>query len=83
MRGQKHLLKTITRRKPAHGHNQQAQQAHGQSSSVGACVEVGKFGLEEEVEILKRDKNVISKYKLNSITECQWVAGEWQENNSK
>ncbi|KAG5099459.1 hypothetical protein JHK82_044511 [Glycine max] len=59
LRGQKHLLKTITRRKPAHGHNQQAQQAHGQSSSVGACVEVGKFGLEEEVEILKRDKNVL------------------------
>ncbi|KAL2344224.1 hypothetical protein Fmac_005509 [Flemingia macrophylla] len=60
LRGQKHLLKTITRRKPAHGHNpQQAQQSHGQSSSVGACVEVGKFGLEEEVEILKRDKNVL------------------------
>ncbi|CAJ1941910.1 unnamed protein product [Sphenostylis stenocarpa] len=62
LRGQKHLLKTISRRKPAHGHNhQQAQQVHGhgQSSSIGACVEVGKFGLEEEVEILKRDKNVL------------------------
>ncbi|KAK7360924.1 hypothetical protein VNO77_02942 [Canavalia gladiata] len=60
LRGQKHLLKTITRRKPAHGHNnQQTQPSHGQSSSVGACVEVGKFGLEEEVEILKRDKNVL------------------------
>ncbi|KAI4314505.1 hypothetical protein L6164_027408 [Bauhinia variegata] len=60
LRGQKHLLRSITRRKPAHGHsNQQAQQAHGQSSSVGACVEVGKFGLEEEVERLKRDKNVL------------------------
>ncbi|BAT75151.1 hypothetical protein LR48_Vigan01g153300 [Vigna angularis] len=60
LRGQKHLLKTISRRKPAHGHNhQQAQQVHGQNSSVGACVEVGKFGLEEEVEILKRDKNVL------------------------
>ncbi|KAK4368778.1 hypothetical protein RND71_012570 [Anisodus tanguticus] len=32
---------------------------HGQSASVGACVEVGKFGLEEEVEMLKRDKNVL------------------------
>ncbi|KAK7346129.1 hypothetical protein VNO80_20644 [Phaseolus coccineus] len=60
LRGQKHLLKTISRRKPAHGHSQQQpQQVHGQSSSVGACVEVGKFGLEEEVEILKRDKNVL------------------------
>lgn len=59
LRGQKHLLKSITRRKPAHGHSQQQQQPHGQSSSVGACVEVGKFGLEEEVERLKRDKNVL------------------------
>ena len=60
MRGQKHLLKSISRRKPAHGHShQQPQQSHGQSSSVGACVEVGKFGLEEEVERLKRDKNVL------------------------
>ncbi|KAK9275531.1 hypothetical protein L1049_022798 [Liquidambar formosana] len=60
LRGQKHLLRSISRRKPAHGHNQQQpQQSHGQSSSVGACVEVGKFGLEEEVERLKRDKNVL------------------------
>lgn len=59
MRGQKHLLKNINRRKPAHGHShQQSQQPNGQSS-VGACVEVGKFGLEEEVERLKRDKNVL------------------------
>ncbi|XP_075108252.1 heat shock factor protein HSF8-like [Nicotiana tabacum] len=57
LRGQKHLLRNISRRKPAHGHTQ--QQLHGQSASVGACVEFEKFGLEEEVERLKRDKNVL------------------------
>ncbi|MBA0859938.1 hypothetical protein Goshw_012216 [Gossypium schwendimanii] len=60
LRGQKDLLLNISRRKPAQGHgHQQAQQAHGQSSAGGACVEVGEFGLEEEVERLKRDKNVL------------------------
>ncbi|WOL05588.1 heat stress transcription factor A-1-like [Canna indica] len=60
LRGQKHLLKTINRRKPspAHGHSQQ-EQSQPQNASVTACVEVGKFGLEEEVERLKRDKNVL------------------------
>lgn len=38
---------------------QNQQQTQVQSSSVGACVEVGKFGIEEEVERLKRDKNVL------------------------
>lgn len=56
LRGQKHLLKGISRRKPAHGQgNQQVPQV--QSASVGSCVEVGKFGIEEDVEQLKRDKN--------------------------
>ncbi|XP_010478656.1 PREDICTED: heat stress transcription factor A-1d-like [Camelina sativa] len=60
LRGQKHLLKTITRRKSAQGHgHQQSQHSNGQNASVSACVEVGKFGLEEEVERLKRDKNVL------------------------
>ncbi|MFQ6631522.1 hypothetical protein Gotur_008466 [Gossypium turneri] len=60
LRGQKDLLLNISRRKPAQGHgHQQAQQAHGQSSAGVACVEVGEFGLEEEVERLKRDKNVL------------------------
>ena len=69
LRGQKHLLKSISRRKSTHvhTHNQQLQQQQQQQqqqqtqvqSSSGACVEVGKFGLEEEVERLKRDKNVL------------------------
>ncbi|KAH9603450.1 hypothetical protein KSS87_006490 [Heliosperma pusillum] len=59
LRGQKHLLKSITRRKPAHAPAHQNQpQTHAQTP-VAACVEVGKFGLEEEVERLKRDKNVL------------------------
>ncbi|KAJ0014282.1 hypothetical protein Pint_21037 [Pistacia integerrima] len=57
LRGQKHLLKNISRRKSAQGHGQQPAQL--QSSTVGACVEVGKYGLEEEVEILKQDKNIL------------------------
>ncbi|XXG75606.1 hypothetical protein AAC387_Pa08g0144 [Persea americana] len=58
LRGQKHLLKSINRRKPSHVHNQ-TQPPQGQNASTGACVEVGKFGLEEEIERLKRDKNVL------------------------
>ncbi|CAL9230575.1 unnamed protein product [Arabidopsis halleri] len=58
LRGQKQLLKSIVRRKPSHVQQNQ-QQTQVQSSSVGACVEVGKFGIEEEVDRLKRDKNVL------------------------
>ncbi|KAF8379044.1 hypothetical protein HHK36_028471 [Tetracentron sinense] len=58
LRGQKHMLKSINRRKPSHVQSHQ-QQPQVQSTSVGPCVEVGKFGLEEEVERLKRDKNVL------------------------
>lgn len=66
LRGQKHLLKIISRRKPVHVSSyQQAPQFQGKSvpqvrgKSVVSCVEVGKFGLEEEVERLRRDKNVL------------------------
>lgn len=58
LRGQKHLLKSISRRKPAYMHSDQ-QQPQVQSSKVGAFVEVGKFVLNEEVEKLKRDRNVL------------------------
>ncbi|KAF8051116.1 hypothetical protein N665_1793s0002 [Sinapis alba] len=59
LRGQKQLLKSIVRRKPSQV--QPPQQPQVQHSSVGACVEVGKFGLEEEVERLQRDKNVLTQ----------------------
>uniref|UniRef100_N1QW55 Heat stress transcription factor A-1 n=1 Tax=Aegilops tauschii TaxID=37682 RepID=N1QW55_AEGTA len=70
LRGQKHLLKTINRRKPSHANNQvqvpqqQPQQQHQQqpqlqNAPMPSCVEVGKFGMEEEIEMLKRDKNVL------------------------
>nr|CAD1818651.1 unnamed protein product [Ananas comosus var. bracteatus] len=55
LRGQKHLLKTINRRKSSHPHNETPQP----KSQTAACVEVGKFGLEEEIERLKRDKNIL------------------------
>ncbi|KAL1211451.1 Heat stress transcription factor A-1e [Cardamine amara subsp. amara] len=57
LRGQKQMLKSIVRRKPAQVQPQQQPQV--QHSSVGACVEVGNFGLEEEVERLQRDKNIL------------------------
>lgn len=79
LRGQKHLLRGISRRKPAHGHgHQQPQQAHGQNSSVGACVEVGKFGLEEEVERLKRDKNVLMQELVRLRQQQQATDGQLQ-----
>ncbi|XP_042477635.1 heat stress transcription factor A-1-like [Macadamia integrifolia] len=52
------LLRSINRRKHSQGFVQQ-KQSQRKNTSVGACVEVGKFGLPEEVESLKRDKNVL------------------------
>lgn len=59
LRGQKHLLKTITRRKPAHNIAPPQQQPHPKTESVNGLIEVGNYGFEEEIEILKRDKNAL------------------------
>ncbi|CAI5988226.1 unnamed protein product, partial [Closterium sp. NIES-65] len=74
LRGQRHLLRTIQRRKPAsqtgaaatnsslpHGHPHSPASLHGALPvpASPSLVEVGKFGLEGEVERLKRDKNVL------------------------
>lgn len=54
LRGQRHLLKTIRRRKtPPH------LQASNQAGS-DPCVEVGGFGLDAEIDRLRRDKQVLS-----------------------
>lgn len=57
LRGQKHLLKSIPRRKPGHPHSQQ-QVPLVQTTSEASSIKV-RFGIDEEVESLKNDKNVL------------------------
>ncbi|CAA6672810.1 unnamed protein product [Spirodela intermedia] len=53
--GQKHLLKSIRRRRNS------LHSAHQQSGAgpAGPCVELGQFGLETEVEQLRRDRSIL------------------------
>ncbi|CAA7042977.1 unnamed protein product [Microthlaspi erraticum] len=87
LRGQKHLLKTISRRKSAQGHgsssssnpqSQPHQLSQSQGSMLSSCVEVGKFGLEEEVEQLKRDKNVLMQELVKLRQQQQSTDGKLQ-----
>lgn len=52
LKGHRHLLKNIHRRKPVHSHSQQQQK--GESLSGGACVEIKQ--LEDETEKLRQEK---------------------------
>lgn len=52
--GQKHLLKTIKRRRNVSQNNQQDGEGGG-----GSCVELGHYGLEGELEKLRRDRSVL------------------------
>ncbi|KAK8940915.1 Heat stress transcription factor A-1 [Platanthera zijinensis] len=58
VKGQKHLLKTIIRKKPSHNGAHQQKLTQAKLSAV-KTVEVGQFGVEEEIERLKRDKNIL------------------------
>ncbi|OVA02500.1 Heat shock factor (HSF)-type [Macleaya cordata] len=65
VKGQKHLLRDINRRKHPQGLSQKESQQN--KTYVVPCVEVGMFGLHQEVEILKRDKNVL----MQELVKCR------------
>ncbi|CAJ2633058.1 heat stress transcription factor A-6b-like isoform X2 [Trifolium pratense] len=54
LRGYKHLLSNIKRRRQT-----SSQPSTSQTHSQGHCVEVGRFGLDEEIDHLRRDKQVL------------------------
>ncbi|MED6196059.1 hypothetical protein PIB30_043743 [Stylosanthes scabra] len=60
VRGHRHLLTTIRRRKaPAQPPPPPIQTQGSQSSQQGHCLEVGRFGLDQEIDRLRRDKQVL------------------------
>ncbi|RID71980.1 hypothetical protein BRARA_C03890 [Brassica rapa] len=60
LRGQKHLLKTITRRKTNNNNQMQPPESSSQQQSLdNCCIEVGRYGLEGEMDSLRRDKQVL------------------------
>lgn len=59
IRGQKHLLKNIKRRRATTFHHHHHNQTFQSQAANGACVEVGQFGVDAEMDRLKRDKQVL------------------------
>ncbi|KAK6141571.1 hypothetical protein DH2020_024672 [Rehmannia glutinosa] len=55
LRGQKHNLKNIRRRKAI----SQPLIPSNSQQSIGPCVEVGRFGLDAEIDSLRRDKQIL------------------------
>ncbi|KAK4357148.1 hypothetical protein RND71_022758 [Anisodus tanguticus] len=54
LRGQKHLLKTIRRRRTSNFHPGQAS-----NQGIDSCIELGKLELDGEVDRLRREKQVL------------------------
>ncbi|KAL0699404.1 hypothetical protein Bca4012_055526 [Brassica carinata] len=60
LRGQKHLLKTISRRKTNNNNQMQPPESSSQQQSLdNCCIEVGRYGLDGEMDSLRRDKQVL------------------------
>ncbi|KAF8660699.1 hypothetical protein HU200_057526 [Digitaria exilis] len=59
LRGQRDLLKTIKRRRPPSSPSAQQGQAQATATAPAACLEVGQFGREGEVDRLQRDKGIL------------------------
>ncbi|KQJ96748.1 hypothetical protein BRADI_3g26920v3 [Brachypodium distachyon] len=72
LRGQRHLLKMIKRRKPPSNLPPSQQQA------LASCLEVGEFGHEEEIDRLKRDKNILITEVVKLRQEQQTTKGHVQ-----
>ena len=75
-RGRKDLLRLIQRRRPTPGTDKRSTGAVVATGHQGAVLEVGKYGVEDEIEQLKRDKT-------NLMVELLRVRNEQQQMQTK